>query len=117
FIAYALKDNKPDRLRAPDDRHAYYDWLYGGELAYDPADRGIFDHIKDGRFIGRTAVDGAEYERIKLHEADYETERIQFYHLVDIPFARELRKVSVHHPFPGASGVAYSLKANRKSCF
>ena len=29
-------------------------------------------------------------------------EKIQFYRLVDIPFARELRKVSVHHPFPGA---------------
>jgi hypothetical protein len=117
FIAYALKDNKPDQLRVLDDRHAYYDWLYGGELAYDPADRGIFRHIKDGRFIDRTAVDGAEYERLELHEADYETERIQFYRLVDIPFTRELRKVSVHHPFPGAPGVAYNLKANSKSCF
>jgi hypothetical protein len=117
FIAYALKDNKPGQLRVLDDRHAYYDWLYGGELAYDPADRGIFHHIKDGRFIDRTAVDGAEYERLELHEADYETERIQFYRLVDIPFARELRKVSVHHPFPAAPGGAYSLKANSKSCF
>jgi hypothetical protein len=60
-------------------------------------------HIKDGRFIERTAVDGAEYERMELHEADYETEKIQFYRLVDIPFARELRRISVHHPFPGAS--------------
>jgi len=86
-----------------DDRRAYYEWLYGGELSYEPADLGIFHHIKDGRFIDRTAVDGAEYERVELHEADYETEKIQFYRLVDIPFARELRKVSVHHPFPGAS--------------
>ena len=103
FIAYALKNDKPDHLRVPDDRHAYYDWLYGGELAYDAVDHGIFHHIKDGRFLDRTAVDGAEYERIELHEADYEIEKIQFYRLVDIPFARELRKVSVHHPFPGAT--------------
>jgi hypothetical protein len=102
FIAYAIKNEKPDHLRVLDDRHAYYDWLYGGELAYDQADRGIFHHIKDGRFIDRTAVDGAEYELIELHEANYEAEKIQFYRLVDIPFARELRKVSVHHPFPGA---------------
>jgi hypothetical protein len=102
FIAYALKDNKPDRLRVLDDRHAYYDWLYGGELTYDAGDHGVFRHIKDGRFIDRASVDGAGYERIELHEADYETERIQFYRLVDIPFARELRKVSVHHPFPEA---------------
>jgi len=101
FIAYALKDNKPDHLRVLDDRHTYYDWLYGGELTFDPADRGIFHRIRDGRFIDRTAVDGAEYERIELREADYETEKIQFYRLVDIPFARELRKVSLRHPFPG----------------
>jgi len=103
FIAYALKNDKPDRLRVQDDRRAYYEWLYGGELSYDPAGRGIFRHIKDGRFIDRTAVDGAEYERMELHEADYEIEKIQFYRLVDIPFARELRRISVHHPFPGAS--------------
>jgi hypothetical protein len=102
FIAFALKDNKPDQLRVRDDRHAYYDWLYGGELAYDAADRGIFHQIKDGRFIGRTAVEGAEYQRIALREANYETEKIQFYHFVDIPFARELRKVGLHHPLPGA---------------
>ena len=103
FIAYALKDNKPDRLRVADDRHAYYDWLYGGELSYDAADRGIFHQIKDGRFINRTSIDGAEYERIELHEADYETEKLQFYRLVDIPFARELRKVGVHHTFPAVT--------------
>ena len=72
LIAFALKDNKPDHLRVRDDRHAYYDWLYGGELAYDAADRGIFHQIKDGRFIGRTAVEGAEYQRIALREANYE---------------------------------------------
>jgi hypothetical protein len=103
FIAYALWDNKPDHLRARDDRHAYYDWLYGGELSYDNADRGTFHQIKDSRFIDRTAVDGAEYERIALREADYETEKVQFYHSRDILFARELRKVGVPHPFPSAS--------------
>ena len=46
--------------------------------------------------------DGAEYERIELREANYQTEKIQFYRLVDIPFARELRKVSVHHPLAAA---------------
>jgi len=102
FIAYALKDNRPDHLRVQDERRAYYDWLYGGELAYDTADRGTFHQIKDSRFIDRTAVEGAEYEHIMLREADYEAENIQFYRSVDIPFARELRKVGVHHPFPGA---------------
>ena len=101
FIAYSLKGTKPDRLRVRNERHAYYYWLYGGDLEYDGTDRGYFRKISDGRYIGRTAVDGAEYERIALYEADYEPQKIQFYRLVDIPFAKELRKVGVRHPFPG----------------
>jgi len=99
FIAYSLKDGRPDRLRVRGERHAFYDWLYGGELAYDAEDRGVLRGIKDNRFIGRDAVDGTEYERLRLHEADYTPETIQFYRFVDIPFARELRKVGVSHRF------------------
>ena len=33
-----------------------------------------------------------------LREADYQPETVQFYRLVDIPFARELRQVGVHDP-------------------
>jgi hypothetical protein len=110
FIAYSLKNDKPDRLRVRDERHTYYDWLYGGDLQYDPEDRGVFRGIKDGRFIDRKAVDGREYERIPLHEADYESEKIQFYRMVDIPFARELRKVGTHHPFPGLDTTLLSTR-------
>lgn len=99
FIAYSLKDNRPDRLRVRDERHAYYDWLYGGELDYEAGDRGFFATAGDNRFVGRDAGDGATYEHIPLREAEYEPEKVQFYRLVDIPFARELRKVGVHHPF------------------
>jgi hypothetical protein len=110
FIAYSLKGNKPDRLRVRAERHAYYDWLYAGDLDYDGAGRGVFHAIKDCRFSGRTAVDGAEYARVLLHEADYEPETIQFYRLVDIAFARELRKVGVRHPF---SGVPHPVVSDR----
>ncbi len=110
FIAYSLKDNKPDRLRVRDERHAYYDWLYGGELEYDGADRGVFRNVKDGRFIGRAAVDGTEYERVSLREADYEAEKVQFYQMVDISFARELRKVGLRHPFPGLQKTVVSVR-------
>jgi hypothetical protein len=110
FIAYSLKDNRPDRLRVRDERHAYYDWLYGGELSYDGADRGMFEKVNDCHFIGRSPTQGEEYDRIALHEADYEPEKIQFYRMVDIPFTKELRKVGVRHPFPGlqtASSAAH----------
>ena len=99
FIAYSLRSKQPDRLRVRDERTVYYDWLYAGELELDGDGRGSFAGIHDGRFIERTAKKGGRYDRVPLYEADYEPERFQFYRLVDIPFARELRKVSADHPF------------------
>ena len=105
FIAFSLKNDRPDRLRVRNERKAYYEWLYAGELGYDAAGRGVFAKVRDGRFVERRAVAGGEYERIPLHEAGYEPEKIQFYRLVDIPFAKELRQVGVRHPFGGTDGV------------
>jgi hypothetical protein len=106
FVAYDLNGKVPGALRAPIERHAYYDWLYAGELAIDARDRGVFHDVRDARFVGRSALPGRTYDRIELREAAYEPERVQFYRLVDIQFARELRKVSVHYPFPGLTLAA-----------
>jgi hypothetical protein len=103
FIAYSLDDKWPDRLRAPNERRAYYDWLYAGDLGFD-GDRGMFASVRDGRFVDRVVSPGTEYRNLRLYEAEYEPERLQFYRLVDIPFARELRKVSLRHPFKAARG-------------
>jgi hypothetical protein len=101
FVAFSLRNKKPHRLRAPMERRAYYDWLYGGELKYHDDGRGWFEDIRDGRFVGRKAVDGGRYGPIELYEAEYEPEKIQFYEMVDIPFARELRQIDSDHPFSG----------------
>jgi hypothetical protein len=100
FIAYSLKDDRPDRLRARNERRAYYEWLYGGELELDESGRGRFSSVRDCSFEGRSAVAGRSYERIPLYEAAYEPERIQFYRTVDVDFARALRTVGVHQPAP-----------------
>ena len=97
FIAYSLVAGKPDRLRVKNERRAYYDWLYGGDLGYD-GDQGIFHDVHDARFVGRDAREGRRYERVRLREADYQPETVQFYHLIDIPFARALRQVGLDHP-------------------
>ena len=99
FVAYSLQNKKPHRLRAPMERRAFYDWLYGGALAYDDQGRAYFPTAKDAKFVGRIAVDGTEYRNIPLYEAEYEPQRLQFYQMVDIPFARELRKVGDGHQF------------------
>jgi hypothetical protein len=96
FIAYSLINGKPDRLRVKNERRAYYDWLYGGDLAYE-GDRGVFHDVRDAAFVGRDARDGCTYARLALREADYQPETVQFYRMVDIPFARALRQVGLHH--------------------
>jgi hypothetical protein len=100
FVAYSLRNKKPHKLRAPAERRAFYDWLYGGELKYHADGRGWFEDIRDGGFIGRKARDGRPYEDIDLYEADYEPEKVQFYELVDIRFARELRRVDGDYQIP-----------------
>jgi hypothetical protein len=97
FIAYSLVAGKPDRLRVKNERRAYYDWLYGGDLAWE-GDQGVLHDVRDAAFIGRDAREGRAYRRLNLREADYESETVQFYRLIDIPFARALRQVGVHHP-------------------
>ena len=59
-----------------------------------------------GASSAATRPSGASTRSVALREAAYEPERVQFYRLVDIPFARELRQVSVHHPFPGLAVAA-----------
>jgi len=99
FIAYALSNKRPKRLRVKDERLAYYDWLYAGQLELDSDGKTWLVGVQDGRFVERSARKGAEYERVPLYEAAYQPERFQFYRMVDIPFARELRKVGADHPF------------------
>lgn len=94
FVAYSLQKKQPHKLRAPIEREAFYDWLYGGELQYREDGGGWFENIKDGTFRARSAKVGHVYNGLSLYEADYEREKIQFYKLIDIPFARALRQVS-----------------------
>jgi len=105
FIAYSLDGRWPDRLRAPNERRAYYDWLYAGDLGYE-GERGVFASVRDGRFVDRVVSPGTEYRHVYLYEAEYEPERLQFYRLVDIPFARALRKVSLRYPLASGDPVA-----------
>lgn len=97
FIAYSLIAGKPDRLRVRNERHAFYDWLYGGDLRFE-GERGYFTDVRDARFIERTAKEGRSYDRLWLREADYQPETVQFYRRVDIPFVRALRQVGVDQP-------------------
>ncbi len=102
YIAYSLRNKLPNRLRVRNERRSYYDWLYAGnEKRYDEDDQLWFAEVQDGRFVERTAKKGRVYRDIRLYEADYQPERIQFYAPRTIDFVRELRKVSVDYPVHG----------------
>jgi hypothetical protein len=110
YIAYALRSESqpvPQALRVANERRAYYDWLYGGDLRLAADGSGYFENIHDGRYVARQALEGREYDRIGLYEAAYEPEKVQFYGgLIDIRFARELRQVAIHHPYPKEAHIA-----------
>lgn len=110
FIAYSLRSESqpvPQALRVANERRAYYDWLYGGDIRFDADGDAYFEGIHDGRYVARQALEGREYDRIGLYEAAYEPEKVQFYGgLVDIRFARELRQVAIHRPYPKEAHIA-----------
>ena len=77
-----------------------------------------FAEVEDGRFVERTAKRGATFRDLDLYEAAYESEKVQFYRLVDIDFARRLRQVAVTHPVLGhdrgrEGGIAPRIRRRR----
>lgn len=98
FYAYSLRSKKPHQMRTPSDRESFYQWLYRKGYHYAPDGRVVFDKAVASKFIGKRAVKGKAYKDISLYEADYVPETIQFYKMISIPFARELRRISLTYP-------------------
>ena len=94
YYAYSLKGKKPYKMRAPSDRKSFYKWLYKDHYKYNREGRVIFEKAATSKFVGKRAVKGKTYYDIPLYEADYSPETIQFYKPTNIPFVRELRRVS-----------------------
>ena len=75
--------------------------MYGNEINYGPIGEVTFKETYDGRFIKRKAPQGKKYRNIRLSEAPYAQEYLQFYVIkgVDpysregVDFNRELRRV------------------------
>ena len=93
FYAYSLKDKKPHRVRAVNDRKAFYKWLYRGGYRYTADDRLVFERVTTSAFREKTAKKGRTWSHISLYEADYTPETLQFFKTAPIPFVRELRRV------------------------
>ena len=83
------------------NREDFYHWLYGDEMTYGPIGAVTFKEVLDGKFVERKALAGRTYRNLKLYEAAYLPETLQFYTIngVDalseegMDLNRELRRV------------------------
>ncbi len=102
YIAFRhTKSRVANQIWAQNNREDFYRWLYGDEMRYGPIGAVTFPEVCDGKFVTRKAVAGKTYRDIKLYEAAYVPETLQFYTIKGVDrlsregmeFNRELRRV------------------------
>ena len=101
YIAFQAKSRVADKLWVQNDRKDYYDWLYGDEIIYGPPGEVVVKKAYECTFVQRKAVQGKKHENVKLYEAPYEPEYLQFYTINGVrattakgyDFNREMRRV------------------------
>jgi hypothetical protein len=89
------------QIWAQNNREDFYRWLYGPEMNYGPVGQVTFNEVCTGKFVKGKAREGKTYRNIKLYEAPYEPETVQFYRIKGVKtlsdagmdFNRELRRV------------------------
>ena len=102
YIAFRhTKSRVAQEIWAQNNRKDFYAWLYGNDLTFAPLGEASFKEAYDYKFRKRKALEGKKYENIKLYEAPYEPEYLQFYVINGVnklskegmDFNRELRRV------------------------
>jgi hypothetical protein len=89
------------QIWAQNDRTDFYQWLYGDEMNFAPVGQVTFDDVCEAKFVGRKTVEGKRHQGLRLYEAPYQPETIQYYKIVGVDrlsdagmdFNRELRRV------------------------
>jgi len=89
------------QIWAQNNRKDFYEWLYGDEMNYAPIGEVTFPEVCEGKFVKRKAVTGRQWRDLKLYEAPYSPETVQFYQIKGVEsrssagfaFNRELRRV------------------------
>ena len=105
YIAFQAKSRVANLLWVQNDRKDFYDWMYGDEIVYGPPGEVIVKQPYECKFVKRKAKQGKRHENIKLYEAPYEPEHLQFYTIKGVSpttpkgydFNRELRRVGYNY--------------------
>lgn len=101
YIAFQAKKRVANLLWAQNDRKDFYDWMYGDGIIYGPPGEVVVKEAYECKFVKRKAKQGKRYTNLKLYEAPYEPEYLQFYTIKGVEatspkgydFNRELRRV------------------------
>jgi hypothetical protein len=102
YIAFRhTKSRVAKQIWAQNNRKDFYDWLYGDEMNYGPVGQVTFDEVCEGKFVKRKEVEGKTWQGLRLYEAPYQPETVQFYKIKGVDrlshagmdFNRELRRV------------------------
>ena len=98
------------QIWAQNNRKDFYAWLYGDEIKYGPIGQVTFKEAYGYKFLKRKALQGKKYQNIKLHEAPYEPEYLQFYVINGV---NKLSKKGVDFNLE-MRRVGYGYKVDRK---
>jgi len=101
YIAFKGKSRVASKIWAQNDRKDFYDWLYNDEIVYGEPGEVVVKQPYECEFVGRKARLGPRHQNVKLYEAPYEPEYLQFYTINGVKaitsagydFNRELRRV------------------------
>lgn len=101
YIAFQGKSRVANLIWAQNNRKDFYDWLYNDEIVYGEPGSVIVKKAVSCDFVKKKAVEGKVYKDIKLYEAPYEAEYLQFYTINGVvatshlgyEINRELRRV------------------------
>ena len=102
YIAFRHTDARVmQQIWVQNNRDDFYRWMYGDDMNFGPIGSVTMKKVCDGKFVQKKAREGKWYQGLKLFEASYAPETIQFYTIKGVDplsqagmdFNRELRRV------------------------
>jgi hypothetical protein len=102
YIAFRHTDERVAKeIWAQNNREDFYRWLYGADMNFGSIGAVTLKDVCIGKFVNGKAREGRRYQNLRLYEAPYEPETIQFYRIKGLTpvssdamaFNRELRRV------------------------
>jgi hypothetical protein len=105
YLAYKSTEHTPIRSYVTNRRDPFYRWLYGNNIELGEIGSARLKQVPVCRYMGKKASEAQVLNNLRLYEAKYAPEPIQFYQIKSVGFDsksgfelnRELRKVGAGH--------------------